>query len=70
MIENLSDQQLADRLDMAERRAMSATTIADMRLWNGIVQQIIDEQARRDLATQSPDRPQSQNRETSPPHGH
>ena len=56
MIQNLSDRQLSTRLDMAERKSACSISVADMKFWNYIVQQIIDEQARRDLATPSPDR--------------
>ena len=52
MIRNLSDSQLATRLELAERMTREATDIKDMKLWNGIVQQIIDEQTIREMQPQ------------------
>jgi len=54
MLENLTDEQIAARLDLAESMHAESTNVNDMWLWAGIIEKLIDEQAKRDLQSSKP----------------
>jgi len=54
MLENLTDEQIVARLDLAESMHAKSDSVNDLKLWIDIIEKLIDEQAKRDLQSSKP----------------